>query len=262
MKKITFIALIAVLAVGVSSCDFVRSIAGRPTSDELGAGVAAPGETMQYELLDTTVAAACACDSLCCADSLCCKENCCTAEGACCCKGGECCKEYCCCKGGECCKENCCCKAEACGECPKEDKCGECKKAEECGECAEAPKCEAVQECNKCEETPAPVAKPAPAPKAKKAPAARIFRGPVCKKAALENKYYVVIGTFKVEANACAQAKRAEKAGYKVVTIPFTNCLTAVTVAPTDDKAEALKSLEQVKTKKFCPADAYVLVVK
>lgn len=253
MKKFTVLAVVAVLAVCVSSCDFVRSIAGRPTSDELATGVAAPGSYLETQVVTDSL---CCADSLCCQDSLCCAEcaccadslSCCKAEGECCCKAeGE-----CCCKAEEGCpKENCCCK-EAC-----------CDKPEECGECDKAEKCEVAEECDKCEkaaaQAPKPAAKPAPV---KKAPAARIFRGPVCEKAALENKYFVVIGTFKVEANACAQAKRAEKAGYKVVSIPFANCLTAVAVAPTDNRAEALKSLDEVKTKKFCPADAYVLVVK
>ncbi|MBO4605400.1 MAG: SPOR domain-containing protein [Bacteroidales bacterium] len=234
MKKLTILAAVAVFAVCVSSCDFVRSIAGRPTSDELSTGVAAPGENMEYLVPDSTEAAVCPCDSLCAMpDSLCC------------CITGVCSEA-----DSLCCKEN----------CPKEEKCAECPKAENC---PKAEKCEVAEECDKCEkaaaQAPKPAAKPAPV---KKAPAARIFRGPVCEKAALENKYFVVIGTFKVEANACAQAKRAEKAGYKVVSIPFSNCRTAVAVAPTDDRAEALKSLDEVKTKKFCPADAYVLVVK
>ena len=230
MKKTTIIAVIAALALLVSGCDFIRQIAGRPTSDQLEAMDA-------VEVVDPDAPA----DSLCCADTLCCKDT-------------------------------VCCNAAPCDSCKAEKACGKkCEKpCEAVGEPEPVAEPEPVVE-PVAVEKPAPAAKPAPkakpAPAAKPAPkaapkAARVFPGPVCKKAVLENKYYVVIGTFANCANAAAQAVKAEKAGYKVVFIPFENYLTAVTVAPTDNRAQALKSLEEVKTKKFCPADAYVLVVK
>ena len=232
MKKITILAVIAVFAVSVSSCDFIRQIAGRPTSNEI-------------EALDEAELIAEPEDSLCCADTLCCKDSLC-------CPDSLCCKQQMPCDS---CAKACCeakpCEAKPCEECDAEAA----PVAEPVVEAVpvEKPACEAKP----CEEKPVCEAKPAP-----KAKPSRIFRGPVCPKAELANKYYVLIGTFKVEANVAAQVKRAEKAGYTVVTVPFKNGLTAVAVNPTDCKDEALKTLCGLKDKKFCPKDAYVLVVK
>lgn len=275
MKKITTIAMIAALAITVSGCDFIRSIAGRPTSSQIQ-------EMDEAELVEEAQEAPCCnADTLCCGDTLCCPDSLCCTQMPCdsCVKDcGKSCKEV----------EKACCELEkACAEVEKA--CGEieksCEKACEEKTCEAKPvvepapvekpceakpvvepapvekPCEAKPACEKkpvCEAKPAREAKPKAAPRK----AVRIFTGPVCKKAVLENKYYVIIGTFKVESNVDAQVKRAEKAGYKAVTIPFANCLTAVAVNPTDCQKEALNTLDEVKCKKFCPKDAYVLVIK
>ena len=229
MKKISIIAIVAVLAVCVSGCDFVRKIAGRPTAAQIDA--------MNIEVVEEPVAeeAKCCCDSLCPCDSACCCK-----DSVCCCKDS-----VCCCKDSVCCKEAC---EKACEKhCEKE-----CEK--HCDSAETEPVVEPVAV-----EKPAQCTEPAPAPKKEKA---RFRTGPVCEKAVLENKYYVLIGTFAKEANVNAQVKKAEKAGYTVVTIPFHGGLTAVAVNPTNSKADAVKTLGCVQGKKFCPADAYILVVK
>lgn len=225
MKKITTIAVIAALALMVSGCDFIRQIAGRPTTAQI--------EAMDAEDLEEAVeeAACCCCDTLCVCDSCCC------AEGAC-CADSLCCKEDACCKDSLCCKEAC-------------DKA--CEK-----ECVES--CEKPCEGEAAVETPAE--EPVVEPVAVEKPVAAAEEPAVEETPAAQKKYCVVIGTFSSEANAAAQVKRAEKAGYEVVTFPIGKKLTAVAVAPTDVKAEAFKTLKEVKTKKFCPADAYVFVVK
>ncbi|MBR6456985.1 MAG: SPOR domain-containing protein [Bacteroidales bacterium] len=218
MKKITTIAVIAALAVMVSGCDFIRQIAGRPTTAQI--------EAMDAEDLEEAVEeAACCCDTLCVCDSCCCADS-------------LCCKEDACCKDSLCCKEAC-------------DKA--CEK-----ECVES--CEKPCEGEAAVETPAE--EPVVEPVAVEKPAAAAEEPVVEETPAAQKKYCVVIGTFSCEANAAAQVKRAEKAGYEVVTFPIGKKLTAVAVAPTDVKAEAFKTLKEVKTKKFCPADAYVFVVK
>ena len=242
MKKITTIAIIAAFAVAVSGCDFIRQIAGRPTSNEIEAMEAAEAPA----------------DSLCCGDSLCCKDSLCCPDSLCCKREMPCdsCANACCGEAKPCeAKPEC--EAHSCEECDAEAAPAAEPVVEEVP--VEKPACEAKHECEAkpCEAKPAPAAKPAP-----KAKPARIFRGPVSKNVTLPNKYYVVIGTFANPSNVSAQAARAEKAGYKVALVPFDKYLTAVAVNPTDNKNEAIKTLECVKSKKFCPKDAYILVVK
>ena len=64
MKKISVIAVFAALLCMVSGCDFIRSIAGRPTSDQLAAADSSEVVCDQEELCPSDTLEACCPDSL------------------------------------------------------------------------------------------------------------------------------------------------------------------------------------------------------
>jgi hypothetical protein len=77
----------------------------------------------------------------------------------------------------------------------------------------------------------------------------------------LEHKYYVIIGSFKDEANADKfLSKVAGEPGMEPVKIHFRNRMIAVGVAPRDKIAQMPSVVEEVRTKSFCPKDAWILV--
>lgn len=73
-------------------------------------------------------------------------------------------------------------------------------------------------------------------------------------------KYCIVIGTFKDNGNAMWQKRRAERAGYKAVTIDCRGGMTAVAVNPTNDLNQARETFAKVKKASFCPKDAFIMV--
>lgn len=80
--------------------------------------------------------------------------------------------------------------------------------------------------------------------------------------AAIDHRYYVMVGAFGEPANARGCAAKLEEAGFKAVQMKFlSGGFTAVAVNPTDRIVEAYESLERVLTLKFVPKDSWILDV-
>jgi hypothetical protein len=77
----------------------------------------------------------------------------------------------------------------------------------------------------------------------------------------LEHLYYIVVGSFKDESNADkVLSKVAAEPGMQPVKIYFRNKMIAVGVAPCDKIAQMPSVMDEVRTKSFCPKDAWILV--
>ena len=74
------------------------------------------------------------------------------------------------------------------------------------------------------------------------------------------NRYYVVLGSYKLLSNARALATKVENAGFRTVLLRMKNGLTIVAADPADRMADALSSLKNVRRQNFCPEDVWILV--
>ena len=225
MKKFSVLAVLVALVCMVSGCDFIRSIAGRPTSDQLAAADSSEVVCDQE--------GSCPVDTLeaCCADSLECESP-----------------------------------------CTDSLRCASCEEEIEAMD-SEDEMSDLDAEQPELEEQPEPEVEPVPAPAP--APVAvvepkplkslsmiQISKKSIGQKAALDYKYYVLIGTFAKKENLDRQVARARKAGLEVEKITFSNGLVAVGVCPTDNFATAVSSLETLKKLDFCPKDAHIIVAE
>ena len=76
----------------------------------------------------------------------------------------------------------------------------------------------------------------------------------------LEARYYVIVGAFRVRANAENLLLKAKNAGYEPALIRFNTGLIAVGLCPCSNVVDAKDALKKVKTEKFCPMDVWVLL--
>ena len=76
----------------------------------------------------------------------------------------------------------------------------------------------------------------------------------------LDARYYIIVGSFRSKANAESLLATAATNGYAPTLISFKNGLIAVRVGSSDNIKDAFASLNKVRTEKFCPADAWILV--
>ena len=76
----------------------------------------------------------------------------------------------------------------------------------------------------------------------------------------LEARYYVIVGAFRVRANAENLLLKAKTAGYEPALISFNTGLIAVGLCPCSNVVDAKDALKKVKTEKFCPKDVWVLL--
>ncbi|MGN0188185.1 MAG: hypothetical protein ACI395_01590, partial [Candidatus Cryptobacteroides sp.] len=67
------------------------------------------------------------------------------------------------------------------------------------------------------------------------------------------NRYYIVLGSYKMGSNARALAAKASAAGYRTELVGMRNSLIIVAVDPSDKIADILKSLRRVRLENFCP---------
>ena len=79
---------------------------------------------------------------------------------------------------------------------------------------------------------------------------------------ALSSRYYIIIGSFANAENAERLASVVSGEGFGVQLIEYRNGFTAVGACPTDDLAEAYKSLKAVSEKRWCPKEAWILETK
>lgn len=71
-------------------------------------------------------------------------------------------------------------------------------------------------------------------------------------------RFCVILGSFSSKENAERYVEEITAKGYKCELLTFRNS-TAVGVCPTDDEAQAKKSLEELQRQDFCPNGAWIL---
>ncbi len=252
MKKILGPVAIALLALCVSSCDFFRALAGRPTSAQLSK--------------DTTCACCALPDTLVCADT----TSCCAVEDS-----ALAVKDICCTAGDSIilAAKDSCCAVEDSTLAVKDS----CFKAEE-PSCCE-PEDIAPAAADEPEPAAKPAAKPIPAkPEVKPEAIEEAIISNIGQKTGflkvsvsyndvkllntVESGYYILIGTFKQKSNADRLAKQAEKAGQKVTRLEYANGRTSIALRRSDNLSDAFVALGEVRKLSFSPKDACIIVVE
>ena len=71
-------------------------------------------------------------------------------------------------------------------------------------------------------------------------------------------RFCVILGSFSSKENAERYVEEIAAKGYKCELLAFRNS-TAVGVCPTDDEAQAKKSLSELQRQDFCPNGAWIL---
>lgn len=71
-------------------------------------------------------------------------------------------------------------------------------------------------------------------------------------------RFCVILGSFTSKENAERYVEEIAAKGYKCELLTFRNS-TAVGVCPTDDEAQAKKSLSELQRQDFCPNGAWIL---
>jgi methyl coenzyme M reductase subunit C len=69
-----------------------------------------------------------------------------------------------------------------------------------------------------------------------------------------------VVGAFRNRAYAERKLVKCNEAGYTATIISFRNGLLAVSVCPSDDLNEVVKTLRQLRGTGICPKDGWILV--
>jgi len=77
-----------------------------------------------------------------------------------------------------------------------------------------------------------------------------------------EYTYYVIVGTYRKKPTLGKMLSDAKAAGYEPVLLEYTNGLVSVGLLPCNELAQAIDAYATVKSEKFCPADACVLIAK
>ena len=81
-------------------------------------------------------------------------------------------------------------------------------------------------------------------------------------KNALKERFYVVLGSFKVQGNAERMYQFLEKNNYTPRTIRFKNGFELVSAASTNNLQAALKIMDELLAFEYCPDDVWVYDVK
>ena len=81
-------------------------------------------------------------------------------------------------------------------------------------------------------------------------------------KHALKDRFYVVLGSFKVQGNAERMYQFLEKNNYTPRTIRFKNGFELVSAPSTNNLQEALKIMDELLVFEYCPDDVWVYDVK
>ena len=71
-------------------------------------------------------------------------------------------------------------------------------------------------------------------------------------------RFCVILGSFSSKENAERYVEEIAAKGYRCELLTFRNS-TAVGVCPTDDEAQAKKSLDELQRQDFCPKGAWIL---
>lgn len=94
--------------------------------------------------------------------------------------------------------------------------------------------------------------------KARKAEADSISAADSVRLANHRYRFCVILGSFSSKENAERYIEEIAARGYKGELLTFRNS-TAVGVCPTDDEAQAKKSLDELQRQDFCPKGAWIL---
>ncbi len=94
--------------------------------------------------------------------------------------------------------------------------------------------------------------------KARKAEADSIAAADSVRLANHRYRFCIILGSFSSKENAERYIEEIAEKGYKGELLTFRNS-TAVGVCPTDDEAQAKKSLEDIQRQDFCPKGAWIL---
>ena len=97
--------------------------------------------------------------------------------------------------------------------------------------------------------------------KAKADSLARIAAEEAAKKA-LNDRFYVILGSFKVPGNAERMYAFLEKNNYTPRNIRFKNGFDLVSAASTNNLQEALRIMEDLLSYEYCPDDVWVYDVR
>lgn len=76
----------------------------------------------------------------------------------------------------------------------------------------------------------------------------------------LESKYYIVVGAFRNRTYAERKFTQCNEAGYTATIISFRNGLLAVSVCPSDNLEETLRTLKKLRGTEVCPEDGWILM--
>lgn len=76
----------------------------------------------------------------------------------------------------------------------------------------------------------------------------------------LESKYYIVVGAFRNRSFAERKLTQCNEAGYTATIISFRNGLLAVSVCPSDNLEETLRTLKKLRGTEVCPEDGWILM--
>lgn len=76
----------------------------------------------------------------------------------------------------------------------------------------------------------------------------------------LESKYYIVVGAFRNRTYAERKLTQCNEAGYTATIISFRNGLLAVSVCPSDNLDETLRTLKKLRGTEVCPEDGWILM--
>ena len=76
----------------------------------------------------------------------------------------------------------------------------------------------------------------------------------------LEAKYCIVVGAFRSRYYAERKLEACNAAGYTATIISFRNGLLAVSVCPSDNLSETVKTLKQLRGTGICPKDGWILM--
>lgn len=76
----------------------------------------------------------------------------------------------------------------------------------------------------------------------------------------LDTKYCIVVGAFRNRAYAERKLKACNAAGFTATIISFRNGLLAVSVCPSNDLNQTLKTLKRLRGTDVCPEDGWILV--
>lgn len=74
----------------------------------------------------------------------------------------------------------------------------------------------------------------------------------------MSGRYYIILGSFKVQGNASKMLDQLKKDGYKPANIKFKNGFDLVAAAAYDDFRTAFKEMDKILEYENCPDDVWI----